>query len=121
MGGFLYRGQFVKGGFCPTWLFDWGLIVRWLFSGGLLPGAFSLEPALPNCGGESISNTKIRYHNTDLKLVSLNIRLLLDNGRQPHRRTARLAHELARYNVDIAALTETRFSEEGEMEGLSRK
>ncbi|BHF66282.1 hypothetical protein SprV_0200929800 [Sparganum proliferum] len=41
-----------------------------------------------------------------------------DNPRsnQPEWRTALVARELARYKVDIAALTETRFSEQGQLE-----
>nr|VZI35415.1 unnamed protein product [Spirometra erinaceieuropaei] len=35
---------------------------------------------------------------------------------RPERRTALVARELARYNVDIAALSETRFSEQGQLE-----
>nr|VZI24187.1 unnamed protein product [Spirometra erinaceieuropaei] len=35
---------------------------------------------------------------------------------QDKRRTALLARELARYKVDIAALSETRFSEQGQLE-----
>nr|VZI05660.1 unnamed protein product [Spirometra erinaceieuropaei] len=45
-------------------------------------------------------------------------RTLLDNPRsnRPERRTALVARELARYKVDIAALSETRFSEQGQLE-----
>ncbi|VDL88512.1 unnamed protein product [Schistocephalus solidus] len=41
-----------------------------------------------------------------------------DNPRsnRPERRMALVARELARYKVDIAALNETRFSEQGQME-----
>ncbi|BHF57868.1 hypothetical protein SprV_0100081400 [Sparganum proliferum] len=35
---------------------------------------------------------------------------------RPKRRTALLAQELARYKVNIAALNETRFSEQGQLE-----
>nr|VZI11855.1 unnamed protein product [Spirometra erinaceieuropaei] len=44
--------------------------------------------------------------------------LLADNPRsnRPERRTALVARELARYKVDIAALSETRFSEQGQLE-----
>ncbi|VDM03120.1 unnamed protein product [Schistocephalus solidus] len=35
---------------------------------------------------------------------------------RPERRTALVARELARYKVDIAALSETRFSEQGQLE-----
>ncbi|VDL96943.1 unnamed protein product [Schistocephalus solidus] len=42
----------------------------------------------------------------------------LDNPKsdRPERRTALVARELARYNVDIAALSETRFSDQGQLE-----
>ncbi|BHF60694.1 hypothetical protein SprV_0100365900 [Sparganum proliferum] len=44
---------------------------------------------------------------------------LTDNPRsnRPERRTALVARELTRYKVDIAALSETRFSEQGQLEG----
>nr|VZI16230.1 unnamed protein product [Spirometra erinaceieuropaei] len=43
---------------------------------------------------------------------------LVDNPRsnRPERRTALVARELARYKVDIAALSETRFSEQGQLQ-----
>jgi len=37
------------------------------------------------------------------------------NPDQPARRTALIAAELARYNVDIAALSETRFPDDGSL------
>ncbi|BHF69538.1 hypothetical protein SprV_0301258400 [Sparganum proliferum] len=37
---------------------------------------------------------------------------------RPERRTALVARELARYKVDIAALSETRFSEQGQLEDV---
>nr|VZI09628.1 unnamed protein product [Spirometra erinaceieuropaei] len=51
-------------------------------------------------------------------LAAWNVRSLLDNPRsnRPERRTALDARELARYKVDIAALSETRFSEQGKLE-----
>ncbi|BHF85638.1 hypothetical protein SprV_1002880900 [Sparganum proliferum] len=53
-----------------------------------------------------------------LTLAAWNVRSLLDNPRsnRPERRTALVALELARYKVDIAALSETRFSEQGQLE-----
>ncbi|BHF67914.1 hypothetical protein SprV_0301094300 [Sparganum proliferum] len=53
-----------------------------------------------------------------LTLAAWNVRSLLDNPRsnQPGRRTALVDRELARYKVDIAALSETRFSEQGHLE-----
>nr|VZI15148.1 unnamed protein product [Spirometra erinaceieuropaei] len=53
-----------------------------------------------------------------LTLAAWNVRYLLDNpiSNRPERRTALVARELARYKVDIAALSETRFSEQGQLE-----
>ncbi|BHF78809.1 hypothetical protein SprV_0602192400 [Sparganum proliferum] len=53
-----------------------------------------------------------------LTMAAWNVRSLLDNPRsiRPERRTALMARELARYKVDIAALSETRFSEQGQLE-----
>nr|VZI12391.1 unnamed protein product [Spirometra erinaceieuropaei] len=53
-----------------------------------------------------------------LTLAAWNVRSLVDNPRsnRPERRTALVARELARYKVDIAALSETRFSEQGQLE-----
>ena len=46
-----------------------------------------------------------------------NVRTLLDNAQanRPERRTALVGRELARYKVDIAALSETRLAEEGQL------
>lgn len=43
--------------------------------------------------------------------------ILLDNTKadRPERRTALVARELARYNVDIAALRETRLADKGQL------
>ena len=45
------------------------------------------------------------------------MRTLLDRNRsdRPQRRTALIANELERYNIDIAALSETRLAGEGEL------
>nr|VZI02283.1 unnamed protein product [Spirometra erinaceieuropaei] len=53
-----------------------------------------------------------------LTLAAWNVRSPLDNPRsnRPERRTALVARELARYKVDIAALSETRFSKQGQLE-----
>nr|VZI38811.1 unnamed protein product [Spirometra erinaceieuropaei] len=53
-----------------------------------------------------------------LTLAAWDVRSLLDNPRsnRPERRTALVARELVRYKVDIAALSETRFSEQGQLE-----
>ena len=43
------------------------------------------------------------------------MRTLLDSDTRPERRTALVAAELSKYNIDIATLTETRFEEEGSL------
>ena len=52
-----------------------------------------------------------------LTLGAWNVRTLLDRAEshRPERRTAMVGMELARYNIDIAALSETRFAGEGEL------
>ncbi|VDL98128.1 unnamed protein product [Schistocephalus solidus] len=53
-----------------------------------------------------------------LNLAAWNVRSLLDNPRsnRSERRTALVARELAYYKEEIAALSETRFSEQGQLE-----
>ncbi|BHF66667.1 hypothetical protein SprV_0200968900 [Sparganum proliferum] len=68
------------------------------------------------------SRRPTRCHQTGrvspLTLAAWNVRSLLDNPRsnRPERRTALVARELACYRVDIAALSEIRFSEQGQLE-----
>ena len=52
-----------------------------------------------------------------LTLGSWNVRTLLDcvGTERPERRTALVARELARYNTDVVALSETRFAEVGQL------
>ena len=52
-----------------------------------------------------------------MTFATWNIRTLLDkdDSDRPQRRTALIARELARYNIDIAALSETRLAEKGEI------
>ncbi len=52
-----------------------------------------------------------------LNITTWNVRTLLDKNEssRPQRRTALIAIELARYNIDIAALSETRLAGEGEL------
>ena len=52
-----------------------------------------------------------------MKFGSWNIRILMDNPKadRPERRTALVARELARYRVDIAALSEPCRANEGQL------
>ena len=54
---------------------------------------------------------------TSFTFGSWNIRTLMDNPRadRPERRTALIARELDRYNIQIAALSETRLADEGQL------
>ncbi|VDL92909.1 unnamed protein product [Schistocephalus solidus] len=58
---------------------------------------------------------------SSLTLAAWNVRSLLDYPRsnRPERRTALVARELARYKVHIAALSETRLSEHGQLEEVN--
>ena len=61
---------------------------------------------------------KIKYiASMNLKFACWNIRTLLDNNsdKRPERRTALLASELKRYDIDIVALSETRLANEGQV------
>ena len=55
-----------------------------------------------------------------LKIAQWNVRTLLDRegSDRPERLTALVAMDLAKYNIDIAAVYETRFSESGSLNGL---
>ncbi|BHF64694.1 hypothetical protein SprV_0200770000 [Sparganum proliferum] len=72
----------------------------------------SLSPPPPRCP------TRQTGRMSPLTLAARNVRSLLANPRstRPEQRTALVARELSRYKVDIAALSETRFSEESQLE-----
>ena len=48
-------------------------------------------------------------------VASWNVRTLQESWQGVRRRTALIACELARYNIDIAALSETRLTDEGSL------
>ncbi|BHF84923.1 hypothetical protein SprV_1002807700 [Sparganum proliferum] len=83
----------------------------WLHVAGLCSAA---TPRAAASTGELNQTGRV----SSLTLAAWNVRSLLDNPRsnRPERRTALVARELARYKVDIAALSETRFSEQGQLE-----
>jgi len=51
-----------------------------------------------------------------MRLAAWNVRTLLDNDDRLERRTAIIAREMERYNIDIAALSETRLSNSTQFE-----
>ncbi|VDL90204.1 unnamed protein product [Schistocephalus solidus] len=79
-----------------------------------------LPPLKKSYGGDDSSPAS---RVSPLTPAAWNVHSLLDNPRsnRPERRTARVARELARYKVDIAAFSETRFSEQGQLEEAERR
>ncbi|BHF69790.1 hypothetical protein SprV_0301283700 [Sparganum proliferum] len=67
---------------------------------------------------KSTAGQKTVTRSSPIALAGWNVRSLLDNPRNncPERRTALMTGELARYKVDIAAHSETPFSEKGQLE-----
>ena len=58
-----------------------------------------------------------RKHKRLLKIGTWNVRTLIDNdsSNRPERRTALVAKELQRYGINVAALSETRFADQGKL------
>ena len=69
----------------------------------------------PRSAGILKSDEKTKKKTANFILASLNVRTLLDNDDRPGRRTALISRELERFNIDIAALQETRFLEQGQL------
>ncbi|XP_050675965.1 uncharacterized protein LOC126972906 [Leptidea sinapis] len=63
------------------------------------------------------SGRKKHKLNAFLNLAAWNVRTLLDNENNlcPERKTALIARELSRYNIDIAALSEAHLADSGEL------
>ena len=62
------------------------------------------------CGRNPITKKKINGCRLNRQLASWNVRTLLDTLDQHERRSAIIGRELARYGIDIAALSGTRIS-----------
>ena len=78
------------------------------------PGGLPQPQGYPTHGRKKYkinSSTK----QSPLVVESWNVRTLQDTGLGARRRTALIACELARYNIDIAALSETRLPVEGSL------
>ena len=76
------------------------------------------RPHLPSTAENQLGRRRQRRQL--LTIRQWNARTLLDRegAGRPERRTALVAMELAKYNIDIAALCETRFSESGSLNDL---
>ena len=76
------------------------------------------RPHLPSTVKNQLG--KRRQRRQLLTIGQWNVGTLLDRegANRPERRTALVAMELAKYNIDIAALCETRFSESGSLNDL---
>ncbi|VDL93869.1 unnamed protein product [Schistocephalus solidus] len=74
---------------------------------------FCSQPWLTN---RKICGCKTQTNNNTPVPIFLTIPSSLLGGNWPERRTVLVTRELARYKVDIAALSETRFSEQGQLE-----
>ena len=72
------------------------------------------RPHLPSTVENQVGRRRARQL---LTIAQWNVRTLLDRegADRPERRTTLVAMELAKYNIDIAALCETRFSESGSL------
>nr|VZH98591.1 unnamed protein product [Spirometra erinaceieuropaei] len=100
----------------------------WALLSGHTPGNRLDRRAKPGEGIRACTCTRgtvVCAGRMDLRVDIVETRLCLDHRRRPQdnprsnrpeRRTALVARELARYKVDIAALSETRFSEQGQLE-----
>ena len=78
------------------------------------PGGLPQTQDYPTCGRKNYKiNSSIRQ--VPLLVASCNVRTQQDTGLGARRRTALIACELARYNIDIAALSEARLPDEGSL------
>ena len=68
------------------------------------------------CGRKTQTNKtgrKTRTNKTKINFGAWNVRTLMDADCRPERMTAIVGHELARYNIAVAALSETRRADTG--------
>ena len=78
------------------------------------PGGIPQPRGYPTRGRKKYRiNSSIKQR--PIVVASWNVRTLQDAGLGARRRTALIAYELARYKIDIAALSETRLPDEGSL------
>ena len=78
------------------------------------------RPHLPSTGEIQQGRRRQRQRRQLLTIGQWNVRTLHDRegANRPEGRTALIAMEIAKYNIDFAALCETRFSESGSLDDL---
>ena len=75
------------------------------------PGGLPQPQGYPTCGRKKHKiNSSMKQR--PLVVACWNVRTLQDTGLEARSRTALIACEIAKYNVDIAALSETRLPDE---------
>ncbi|KAL6484011.1 hypothetical protein MHYP_G00088840 [Metynnis hypsauchen] len=83
----------------------------------LIPAGIALHKYKAYRGWQSYPYSGRNQRNRKKKIIfgAWNVHTLMDReaSLRPERRTALIARELARYSIDIAALSETRLAEEG--------
>ena len=82
------------------------------------PGQFTAAGRDPiSCGRNNNKTSEKKTRITPLKIATWNVCTFLDrvDADRPQRRTALIVNELARYSIDIAALSETRIAGVGEV------
>ena len=79
---------------------------------------------LTRCSISVTSNKEKNIRSVNLKIGSWNVRTLLSDTRtsaiRPERRTALVSRELARLDIDISSLSETRLADEGQLEEVGQ-
>ena len=73
----------------------------------------------PVCGRVKNKNTTEPSTRRTLKLAAWNVHTLLDRDDRHECHTAIIAHKLSRYNIDVAALSETRISGSSQFEEVT--
>nr|VZI47289.1 unnamed protein product [Spirometra erinaceieuropaei] len=101
-----------------TWSHSWALLSGHTPGNRLDRRAKPGEGAVRLCRVHSVLRAPLDVWSDETLRRRRRDEALPDNPRsnRPERRTALVAPELARYKVDIAALSETRFSEQGQLE-----
>ena len=78
------------------------------------PGGLPQPQGYPTCGRKK-HNINSSIKQSQLVVASWNMRSLQETELGARRRTALIACELARYNIDLADLSETRLPDEGSL------